>query len=280
MFANVPGVPAAPPASGLVAAAVRPDPNSPQWEKWELGFSWVSERCGAGWQLTPWCGEPDPGSYEPQRAGANHYRPVEARFADECSTLNGPYDDERFRRLVEATTPHVVAAELWGGAGTLADPYRAPGDVTDVSNPHLASPAADEVAGSGPLGPVDAVGLIEQEAMALARGQQVYLHVPVRVLGRLHDTFRHVGSQLITHAGNVLVADPAYTGSGPNGEPAGTSVWCYATTPVLVLTSPIDMYGPDAGRVDRATNTRTAWASRAIAAAFDPCVHLATEITL
>jgi hypothetical protein len=56
-------------------------------------------------------------------------------------------------------------------------------------------------------------------------------------------------------------------------------VWAYATSPVTVLKSPLTVIeDPDA--VDPATNTRTTWTSRVFAATFDPCVHLATEITL
>lgn len=278
MFAFVPGVAATPPAYGLVASAVRPDPAlDPAWEKWELGFGWVSERCGSGWQLTPWCGVPDAG-YVPQRGGSAYYRPVEARFADECSTLGGPLDEERVRRLVDATTPHAVATELWGGGGTLADPFDVLGD-SDLSNPHLASPDA-ELVGSGGSDPLAGIGLLEQEALERSRGQQVFLHVPIRALPPLNGYVTRVGSQLITLAGSVVVADPAYTGTGPNGEPVGTSVWAYATTPVVVLTSPTVIHGPDSVRVERSRNSRITWASRLIAAAFDPCVHLATELTL
>lgn len=278
MFANVPGVPAAPPTSGLVASAVAPDPAA--LPRWEQGLAWVPERCAAAYQLAPWCAEPVQGSYEAPRAGSAFYRPVELRVADTCTTLGGPVDQERVLRVANAQTPFAVARELWTGAGTLADPHEipdAPG--VDAVNAHLASTNAD-VVGTGAADPLAGFGRLEQAALEATHGQPVMIHVPVLLLGRLADVFRPVGQQLITHAGNVLVADAGYPGTGPAGQPVDTTAWMYATAPVTVLLSTWALDLDDTSRVDRAVNTRTTWASRVFAAVFDPCAHLATEITL
>jgi hypothetical protein len=270
VFTPVAGVPAAPPASGLVASAVRPN-----LDRWETGLAWSPERCGTEYRLVPVCDEPEIG-YEASRPGAAYYQPVGAQFADECSTLGGPVDVDRVRRLVEAQTPFAIARELWTGELTQTDPYTVGGE--QRTNAYLASPDADVVTGSG-TDPVVAFGRLEQAALEATHGQPVMLHVPVMALGRLHDAFRNVGQQLVTHAGNVLVADAGYSGSGPAGQAPGAAVWAYATAPVAVLISPITLItDPDA--VDRSTNTRTVSGSRVFAAAFDSCVHLATELTL
>jgi hypothetical protein len=277
MFANVPGVPAAPPTSGLVAAAVRPDPAS--LPRWEQGLAWVPERCGTSYQLAPWCAEPDDGAYTRPRAGGAYYRPVEHRHADECSTLGGPLDEARVRRVAEAQSPFVIARELWTGTATIADPHQLD-DGADATNAYLASADAD-VIGSGGADPLVGFGRLEQAALETSHGQQVYLHVPVLLLPLLRDVvMARVGSQLLTTAGNVLVADGGYPGTGPTGQAVGATAWAYATSPVQVITSPWVIDPNDVSRVDRATNTRTTWASRIFAATFDPCVHLATEITL
>lgn len=378
MFANAPGVPAAPPTSGLVASSVRPD-----IDRWEQGLAWVPERCATGYQLVPWCDEPAVG-YDPPRPGAAYHRPVGLRVADECSTMGGPVDVERVRRVADAAAPFVIARELWGGALGQVDPFTVGGETR--TNAHLASSDAEIVANTG--GALVGFGALEQAAMEAAGGQHVMLHAPVRVLPLLHDCFRHVGQTLITHAGNVLVADPGYPGTGPTvaatgetqtvtvanatggtltlgydgqntapiafdatgdtvqaalralgnltaddvtvtggaggpwtvaftdrlgdvseltadgaaltGDPdpapaptvtvttatAGTDAstragtWLYATAPVAVLLSPLVIDPDEASRVDRATNTRTVWTSRVFAAVFDPCVHLATELTV
>lgn len=278
-FAYVPGVPAAPPTSGLVAAAVRPDTSAPEWEHWELGLSWTPERCGTNYQLAPYCQEP-PGGYEAPRAGAAFYQPVEHRHADECSTLGGPLDAERVRRVADAQSPYVIARELWTGEASAADPYTVQNGTGTAVNAHLASDVAD-VVGASAADPLAGFGRLEQAALEASHGQQVYLHVPVLLLPQLRDVVQaRVGSQLITIAGNVLVADGGYPGTGPEGQAVGATAWCYATSPVAVLTSPWDIDPDEQSRVDRATNTRITWASRVFAATFDPCVHLATEITL
>lgn len=278
-FAYVPGVPAAPPTSGLVAAAVRPDTSTPAWEHWELGLSWTPERCGTSYQLAPYCQEP-PDGYEAPRAGAAFYRPVEHRHADECSTLGGPVDLERVRRVADAQGPFVIARELWTGEASTADPFDGQAGSGPDVNAHLASSDADIIGGSA-TDPLTGFGRLEQAALEASHGQQVYLHVPVMLLPRLRDVvMARVGSQLLTTAGNVLVADGGYPGTGPAGQAVGATAWAYATSPVQVLTSPWDIDPDEQSRVDRTTNTRTTWASRVFAALFDPCVHLATEITL
>jgi hypothetical protein len=127
--------------------------------------------------------------------------------------------------------------------------------------------------------PVTAFGQLEQAALEASHGQPVMLHVPVAVSWQLALSLYRVGGQLLTPAGNVVVIDGGYTGSGPAGQAPGATVWAYATAPVAVLMSPITFIdGTEA--VDRQTNNRTVWGSRVFAATFDPCVHLATEITL
>lgn len=281
-FANVPGVPAAPPAFGLVAVAARPDLTDPLWSRWEQGMAWVPERCGVGWQLVPWCTDPAEEGYEPPRAGSAFVRPVGVRFADACSTLGGPVDLERVVRVAEASTPFVIARELWAGTATVADPHPLPVTGAPGTNPHLASADADEVTAPAGMSAAGALARLEQAALEASRGQQVALHVPVSALPALHDGFRAVGGQLVTYAGNLLIADGGYPGTGPGGvgDATGATTWAYATTPPVVLMSPLDIDRDDQSRVDRATNTRTTWSSRVVAALFDPCVHLATQLTL
>lgn len=271
MFTPVPGVPAAPPASGLVASAARPT-----LDRWEQGLAWIPERCGTTYQLVPICDEPAT-EYTAPRPGAVYYQPVGLRVADECSTLGGPVDLERVRRVAEAQAPFAIARELWDGELTQADTYTA-GAQSGLTNAHLASADAETVGGSAAAARVG-IGRLEQAALETSHGQPVFLHVPVVLLPQLDGYVRPVGQQLVTLAGNTVVADGGYPGSGPNGEPVGATVWAYATSPVAVLMSSLDVIA-DGDAVDSAVNTRRIWAARVFAATFDPCVHLATEITL
>lgn len=270
MFQPVPGVPAAPPASGLVVSAARPD-----IARWERGLAWVPERCGTSYRLTAWCD--DTANYTPPRAGSAYYEPVTLDVADECSTLGGPVDVERVRRVAEAQFPFAVARELWSGELAAASPFDVRG--TPAANAYLASADADVVGASAATARVG-MGRLEQAAMEATHGQPVMLHVPVLLLAQLDGYVRPVGQTLVTLAGNLLVADAGYRGTGPAGQTVGATAWAYATPPVAVLASPWVINPDDQADVDRATNTRTTWASRQFAATFDPCVHLATEITI
>lgn len=272
MFANAPGPPAAPPATGLVASAARPT-----IDRWELGLAWQPERCGVGYRLASWGCDTTPPGYVPPRLGSAYYRPVSLDVADECSTLGGDLDTARLLRLIEAVTPYAVARELWLGEATRDDPYTPPRGV-EQTNPYLASAAADVVGGT-PAEARAAVGRLEQAALEETRGQQVMLHVPVAALPHLDGYVRPVGAQLITLAGSVLVADAGYPGTGPAGQPAGATAWAYATPPVQVLLSTPAVIDDPAATTSR-VNTRTVLASRMVAAVFDPCALLATEITL
>lgn len=275
LFAPIPGVAAAPPAFGLVASAVRPAPDSVP--RWEQGVAWVQERCGTTYRLVAWCQEPA-AEFEPPRPGAAYYRPVELNTADECSTLGGPVDLDRVRRVAEAKAPFAVARELWSGTLAADTPFTVPGGDT-TRNAYLASPDAT-VVGAGEASVRVGIGRLEQAAMEASHGQAVMLHVPVVVLPQLDGYVQRVGNQLLTLAGNTLVADGGYPGTGPNAEPVGTTAWAYATAPVAVLMSPLAPITDDHTVIDRASNTRTTWTSRVFAAVFDPCLHLATELTI
>jgi len=64
-------------------------------------------------------------------------------------------------------------------------------------------------------------------------------------------------------------------GVAPSTEP-GT--WIYATGPVQVRLTPIDVIDDPAQTVDRGANTQEIWAERLFAATFDPCVHFAMNV--
>lgn len=274
MFTTAQGVLASPPTTGLVASA---PPAPDDGARWESGLAWVPERCGADYQLVLWCSADDPADYENPRRGGAYYRPVGVRFADECATLGGEADTERLRRIAEATTPFVIARELWTGEAGQVDSWTARGET--YSNAYLASPDATEVGGSA-ASLITAIARLEHAAMEATGGQQVMIHLPILASGGLAEYVRRVGPRLLTRQDNIVVIDGGYTGTGPNGEAVGATAWAYATPPVQVRISPLAVQTMPGQTVDRATNTVTTWAERAFAALFDPCAHFATEITL
>ncbi len=274
MFTPVQGVLAAPPTTGLVASAEHP-PNPD--ERWQDGLAWVQERCGTPYQLVLWCVTGDPDSYTEPRTDTVYYRPIGVRWAQECSTLGGELDLERFRRTVEATTPFVIARELWEGTLSATDSFTVQGGTH--TNRWLASSDATEVTTTA-TGLPNMLAALEHTAVEASRGQRIMLHVPTLLTGTLGEYVRRSGPDLLTRQDNLVVVDAGYTGTGPAGEPAGATAWAYATSMVQVRMSPTQFISDPTHTVDRATNTITAWAERVFSATFDPCVHYAIEITV
>lgn len=273
MFTPVRGVLAAPSTMGLVASADRP----PDTGRWEAGFGWVPERCGYDYQLLPWCDTSDPDAYTEPVVGAVYYRPPGVRFARQCSTLGGELDVEALRRIAEATTPFVVAKELWTGELGATDSWTLSGDTH--TNPALATADATTVTLAA-TGYGARLAALEYAAAEANKGQQIMIHLPIMLAGPLAEYVDKVGNNLITRSGNLVVLDAGYPGTGPAGQAAGATAWAYATSKVQVRTSPLQIIFDPALTVDRATNTITAWAERVFAATFDPCVHYAISITI
>jgi hypothetical protein len=275
VFATVRPHLASPPTTGLVVSAHRPADDGVRWES---GVGWVPERCGLNYQLVPLCSGSDPGAYTPDRGAAAYVRPVGVRFASECSTLGGELDSERLRRMAEATTPFVVARELWDGALSQTDPFTVGG--VSLTNRRLAQTAGITVVGSGGSETLTALGRLEQAALEATRGQRIALHIPVRMAAKLGDFGRRVGNDYLTKLDNVVIADAGYPGTGPAGQAVAATAWAYATPWPVVRLSPLAVVDAPTQAVDRARNTVTVWAERVFAATFDPCAHFATEITL
>lgn len=263
-------------AANLLASALKPTPPA----HWQEGFAWRSELCPS-WALFDPCGD-GPDVPTDNSSGVVYHRPVAFRVEDDCITRNIGFDIGRVSRMAEATTSSALAAELWTGAATQAEPYDTPdglgGITTGVMNPFLAGPTA-EVISDAVADPMEALGLLEERARQAAGGQQVFLHVPNRITTQLGAQLRRVGNLIYTQTDAVVVGDPGYDGSGPTGD-QGTApgVWCYATGPVVAYVDALELISEADVTVNRQTNRRMVWAQRMIAATFDPCCHFAIEL--
>lgn len=219
MFAPVEPITADRPTHGtLVAAAITPQDGV----RWQDGVSWRPERCPQGRTFDP-CGSEfeDPAAGEGDD-GLAFYRPPAFRVEDHCSTRSdrGTEGQARVRRQAEAATSFFVARELEVGAQTLLNPYDTPYG-TGQTNAYLASPAAEVI--SGTWEPTAGLGMLEETARRGALGLQVFIHMPVRIAEIIVSNGGLVveGPLLRTHTGARVVADPGYTGRGP--DVAGTS---------------------------------------------------------
>lgn len=259
---------------GLFSAA-RPAPQGETPEDWANGLAWRTERC-VSYEGVPLCAEPGDGEESPNTV--EYHQPTQFRVYDECTTLNGELDTGRVERQADAILGYVAARELWDGPLTVADPYDSP-QGTGLTNNYLSKTGAATVIGSDAYERYDALVRLEQAARDAARGQQVYLHVP---LAALPDTgLTKVGDVLYTQHGSVVVTDGGYPGTGPGASaPTETLTWAYATGPVQLRWTRLDPLVAPAETLDRATNRRRVWANRLFAVTFDPCVHFAIRVAL
>jgi hypothetical protein len=211
LFSPVRPVRAEAPTVGLVTSARTPD--DPNDVRWQGGFSWRPERCFRGSGYNPCSDNPalvDLGGTDSELA---YYVPNVLRVEDVCSTMSPQAADDRVLRQLEAATPYAVARELWTGELSDAAPYDTPNGANQV-NARLASQDAVVIT-PGNLGPHEAIGALEESARAAALGQQVYIHVPLRVFAMLGDHVTRRGQLWYTGADSIVVPDAGYSGVGP-----------------------------------------------------------------
>lgn len=249
----------------LWTAAQKPDGG-----RWQTGLAWRPERCFTVAGFGP-CNDSPAVPDEPDIILPEVY-PVGYRVSDECTTLGGELDTSRVQRQADAVLSYQLAHELWTGALSTADPVTVDG--SPYINPHLASADATTVATDSTT-IAGRLGALEQAAMVQAFGQQVFLHVPAKYLLEIGSMLVFRGDSIYTPLGSVVVADAGYPGTGPAGT--GDS-WAYATGPVMAFRTEVELAVDMASTLDRRTNRRKVWGTRYIAAAFDPCSHMAADL--
>jgi hypothetical protein len=265
IIAPIEAIPAAAPNVGLLSSARRPNDGA----RWEGGFAWRPERCITTQGFSP-CTNPDAPDFIADGGGVQYHVPVGYRVRDYCTTIGGQLDEDRVRRQAEAVASYEIAHELWTGEISAADPVTIEG--SPFVNPHLASTDATTVVGTGTF--AERLGQLEEAARVAAKGQQVFLHVPIHLITPVANLLIRRGEALYTALDSVVVADAGYIGTSPAGA-AGE--WMYATGPVAVRMTPVEVEFDPAETIDRRINRQEIWADRLFAAYFDPCVHLAMD---
>lgn len=199
-------------AANLLASALKPGSSDNRWME---GFAFRGETC-PNLQVFGPCSEPD--LPEGDLSEPVYVRPAGYRVQDTCSTLERGFDDARVRRLAEAVASYAVARELWTGAGTQAEPFEDEAPNGATLNPYLADDNAVIIPDSGDTAvtsALDAIGLLEQTARDKTRGQQVFLHLPIRLITRIGAQLVRVGNEIRTHTDAIVIADAGYSGTGP-----------------------------------------------------------------
>lgn len=246
--------------------------------RWEGGLAYEAEDCsfenaGAG----------DPCGTAAKTLTTNSSPTVENEpfyvwAGDQCSTFGSLARDGsgRARRKLLACQSRLIESELWLGT-------QAQAATPDWPNRWLANDAFANTISTGPsLSPVDALACLEQGIADCACNGIGMIHA-TRALVTLWTSswlvFRE-GNRLFTVLGTIIVPGGGYDGSGPSGQAAvDGSVWAYATSPVSVRLSPIEVLPRNAVEaVNRETNTISFRAERLASVTFDPCCHLAVEV--
>lgn len=190
-----------------------------------------------------------------------------------CSTMGGDFDEAagRARRGLEVRRSFKVERALWDGVGTITD------------SSALASTAANDITPGLGAGIVTGIGALVGALDAVLGGARGLIHVPqslIPILTFYGLAFRNGNFLQVSNTDHNIVAGTGYSGNDPDGNaPAAGFVWAYATGPVTVMTTSIDVI-PEASwqAIDTSTNDMEVRAEFAFASFFNPCAHIAIEL--
>jgi hypothetical protein len=257
-------------------------------EGWERGISFQDTACLLPTVMgeCPTCSDLKP----TQRASTETFRPVSLITALECSTFGGIDVQDVASRNLDETASYALARELLTGQASLRDAN--PNAQPPFGNPSLQTHA--QIVGDGSLGPVGALGCVEQKlgeatggrrgviligpAMSLYLGQNSLLH------------FENATGRLRTISGTPVIVSAGFDGRAPITSPSdespdpcepwnstgqiapGEEMWIYATAAVWAGVGPGRMLSD----IDRGNNTASAREERPALVAFTPCATFAS----
>ena len=198
--------------------------------------------------------------------------------------ING---EDRFaiaRKQLEAATQKAVELELWEGLASIGETN---------GNDFLRETGAATVVNTGALAPATALMLLEQAISSSPAGANGVIHMT-------RDVASILGSRLIyspadggktgkamTRLGTEVVIGSGYTGAGrisdANTSASASNKWMFATGPVDVHLSKIEIVNENLGQgatVSTNTNDLTVRAVRAAAVYFDPAIFYTIRLAL
>lgn len=267
-------------AQVLLSANLRGSAKAPAdaSTRWQQGMAWRPELCPAT-QGFDYCEDI---AELPSDEGDDiaYYRPVGLRVPYFCPVRQvRDIDLDRARRQLDAASSFLLAQELWTGAITHANQYEAPTG-SQVENYSFALSGAT-VVGTAFTDPASALGALDSAVREAMKGTaQAYLHMPSELAQLAPYNFRREGNLLLTEQDSVVVVDGGYPTTGPDNTATDGSAWMFATGPVTVRFTDIDVITDPVQTIDRGMNLREIWAQRFAAATFDPCTLFAVEVTL
>ena len=141
----------------------------------------------------------------------------------------------------------------------------------DSSRPHLTALPFTDLSGGTPVGPKEALSLLENAIGAT--GELGFVHVDPGTFvamdgwGLFHDE----GATKKTNRGNTVIIGDGYIGAKPDSNPAlsADESYAFATGPVLLARDDVVVIGTTSQSLDRSTNTITFRAERNYVAYWD-----------
>jgi hypothetical protein len=260
-------------------------------EGWERGISFQDTACLLPTVMgeCPTCSDLKP----TQRASTETFRPVSLITALECSTFGGIDVQDVASRNLDETASFALARELLTGQASLRDAN--PNAEGPLGNPALQTHA--QLVGDGSLGPVGALGCVEQKLAEATGGRRgVILIGPAMALYLGQNSLLHIeGSGALvrvrTISGTPVIINAGFDGRAPTfeespdspGDPCvpwnstghiqpGDEMYIYATAAVWAGVGPGRMLSD----IDRANNTASAREERPALVAFTPCATFAS----
>lgn len=259
---------------------------------WQLGIEFQGDPCGpAATTLDP-CPSAGSGYAKPVTAHGLPARGAQSftvYAALDCTPVGGFWEESRERITAHLTNGEARAVEETFWTGGIDSP------VTGVTYPHLAAntaiysdglspvllqPAASVVV-TGIVDIVEGIGLLEA-ALGTCFGGIGVIHAPLATL--THMAANHIvaprGGTMYTPGGTPVAFGAGYPGTSPAGAtPATGNVWLYATGPVMMRRTEINVRADAKQSLNRSINTLTMIAERTYNLSWNCCLF-AVQVSL
>ena len=252
---------------------VEPDP------RWMQGLTWRAQPCGSRDVVEgiDMCVAFSGFTTDFTEGAAPQYVPPHVAVALPCSGISGQTVLEETRdraaALLDRCQTLGIADELWTGDRAIARGW---------PNDYLSESAGlDQPKGTTAQGVIRSFAEAEQYLADSFCAGGGMIHATPRTAtywARFGLVDRQADGRLLSKLGTVVVADPGYDGSAPDGtvDASGDTAWVYMSGSVDVRLGPVELStgaGLDLSGIDRLDNDFTVYAHRAFAATFESCAR-------
>lgn len=202
-------------------------------------------------------------------------------LGEDCLAVSSVEESERARAeaRVDAQSDYYLERSFWTGrvAGSTF------GGLGYANRP-LASPLADDLTTTGPVGIVTAFSRAIQylaDTIGSVRGM-IHVAPALAPFLKFYGVVRREGFQILTEiADHSVILGSGYPGTEPNGSPAAAgNSWIYVTSMVRSEMAPVRVTSDVKRDGETAVNVRQTYASRLVIAEWDLTAHAGIEVCI